>query len=78
MCVGKKIFLSNSKDGFVDKRYFYWMNENTIGDDTGDNISDKNRFINEFSAIYWAWKNYNQLENPDYIGFMHYRRLFYF
>ncbi|EAL2161371.1 DUF4422 domain-containing protein, partial [Campylobacter jejuni] len=78
MCVGKKIFLSNSKDGFVDKRYFYWMNENTIGDDTGDNISDKNRFINEFSAIYWAWKNYNQLENPDYIGFMHYRRHFIF
>ena len=45
-----------------------------IGDDTGDNISHLNSYYCEMSAIYWAWKNYEQLGNPDYIGFIHYRR----
>lgn len=41
-----------------------------IGDDTGDNISDKNREYCELTGIYWTWKNYDKLENPDYIGFI--------
>ena len=45
-----------------------------IGDDTGEHISNKNPYFCEMSAIYWAWKNYEQLGNPEYIGFMHYRR----
>ena len=45
-----------------------------IGDDTGEHISNKNSNFCEMSAIYWAWKNYEQLGNPEYIGFMHYRR----
>ena len=45
-----------------------------IGDDTGDNISHLNSYYCEMSAIYWAWKNYEQLGNLEYIGFMHYRR----
>jgi len=45
-----------------------------IGDDTGDNISKKNPHYCELTALYWAWKNYDKLDNPDYIGFMHYRR----
>lgn len=49
-----------------------------IGDDTGENISKLNRDVNEMSAIYWAWKNYEKLGNPDYIGLCHYRRLFNF
>ena len=49
-----------------------------IGDDTGDNISTQNTKYNELSAQYWAWKNYDKLGNPDYIGFMHYRRHFLF
>jgi hypothetical protein len=49
-----------------------------LGDDTGDNISSKNPAYNELTAIYWAWKNYDALGNPDYIGFMHYRRHFVF
>ena len=51
-----------------------WMSSNMIGDNTGDNISHKNRELCELTAVYWAWKNLNRLDNPDYIGFMHYRR----
>jgi len=53
-----------------------WMLENMIGDDTGVNISHKNSLYNEMTGLYWAWKNYDQLNNPDYIGLMHYRRHF--
>ena len=55
-----------------------WMLSNMIGDDTGDNISRKNASYNELTAIYWAWKNYKELGDPAYIGFMHYRRHFIF
>lgn len=43
-----------------------------IGDDTGDNISEKNRYYSELTGIYWAWKNTNY---PVY-GYCHYRRYF--
>lgn len=49
-----------------------------IGDDTGENISAENPYYAELSAQYWAWKNYDKIGNPDYIGFMHYRRHFIF
>lgn len=49
-----------------------------LRDDDGENISTLNEQLCEFSAIYWAWKNYDKLGNPDYIGFMHYRRHFIF
>ncbi len=49
-----------------------------IGDDTGDNISQLNPRFCELTGIYWAWKNQDKIDNPDYIGFMHYRRFFYF
>lgn len=49
-----------------------------IGDDTGKNISGLNPNFCELTAIYWAWKNYDKIGNPDYIGFMHYRRHFVF
>ncbi len=44
-----------------------------IGDDTGDNISEKNPEYCELTAQYWAWKN---LHDVEYIGFGHYRRYF--
>ena len=49
-----------------------------IGDDTGENISSRNDKYSELSAMYWVWKNYNKIGNPEYVGFMHYRRQFVF
>ena len=42
-------------------------------DDTGDNISCKNRSYCELTGQYWAWKNVE----ADYYGFFHYRRYLY-
>ena len=52
--------------------------DNMVGDDTGDNISDKNSRYCELTAQYWVWKNYESIGNPEYVGFMHYRRQFIF
>ena len=72
--LGRALATEASKDGQMSKEDYLWMLDNMIGDDTGDNISDKNREFCELTGIYWAWKNYDKLGNPDYIGFMHYRR----
>lgn len=45
-----------------------------LSDNTGKNISEKNRSYCELTAQYWAWKN----EDADYYGFFHYRRYFSF
>lgn len=44
-----------------------------ISDDTGENISQKNRSYCELTAQYWAWKN----ADADFCGFFHYRRYLY-
>lgn len=44
-------------------------------DNTGDNISEKNKTYCELTAIYWAWKNLD-LSEIDYVGVTHYRRHF--
>ncbi len=74
--VGRDIAFEESKDGIITNKDYKWLEENTTGDNTGDNISKKNRDYCELTATYWAWKNYEKLGNPDYIGLMHYRTYF--
>lgn len=39
-------------------------NVDMLGDDTGDNISEKRDMYNELTVQYWAWKNVE----ADYYG----------
>ena len=42
------------------------------GDNTGDNISRLNPFLNEMTVAYWVWKN----THHDIVGLNHFRRFF--
>lgn len=76
--VGRGMRDGDNKDGKHNNQDLTWLIDNMIGDDTGDNISNKNSIYAELTAQYWAWKNQDKLGNPEYIGFMHYRRHFMF
>lgn len=58
------LHVGRGMEGAVDLGY--------LGDNTGDNISGKNKDYCELTGIYWAWKNIA----ADYIGISHYRRQF--
>jgi hypothetical protein len=43
-----------------------------LGDDSGENISQKNPFFSELTGTYWVWKN----KNHAVTGCCHYRRFY--
>lgn len=76
-----KIIIATHKQYFMPSEQIYLplhvgkLGKDDIGyqgDDTGENISNKNASFCELTGLYWAWKN---LEN-DYLGLIHYRRFF--
>lgn len=76
--VGRSVALEPAKDGLLDSSDRQWLLDRMIGDDTGVNISSRNRNYCELTGMYWAWQNYQELGNPDYVGCMQYRRHFIF
>ena len=68
-----KIILATHKKYTLPQNYIYLPirvgkalsqeNYGYQGDDTGDNISNKNPYFCELTALYWGWKNLN----VDYI-----------
>lgn len=48
-----------------------------LRDDSGDNISARNGLYSELTALYWLWKNYDDIcPGADAAGICHYRRYF--
>lgn len=46
-----------------------------LKDNTGDSVSHLNKCLNEWSSLYWMWKNAS-LDDIDYVGHCHYRLFF--
>lgn len=74
---GAAVMTERSKDGKtpMDPGFLAQM---AFRDDDGENVSDRNRVINEMSVVYWMWKNLVRMGDPDYVGLAHYRRFFIF
>lgn len=69
----KDILPSSYKNILVGKQK---NNNFDFSDSTGDNISEKNPYYCELTALYWIWKNYS-FDDCDCLGICHYRRFFW-
>ena len=64
--IDNPLFIPVRCGAVYDKR----ENVTMLGDNTGDNISEKRNSFCELTVQYWAWKNVK----ADYYGLCHYRR----
>ncbi len=80
-----KIYIMHYKKGMVlENNSFYQPlmcgnflrnekeDDTMLGDDSGENISEKNPFFSELTGTYWVWKNTDQAVT----GCCHYRRFY--
>lgn len=70
----KDLKLDEPPEGYKIIQAGHALNKDTgyLGDDTGENISYLNLYLNELTALYWMWKN----TTHSVIGLCHYRRFF--
>lgn len=67
-------FISVSRDFFCPVHAGTAVSNEVMGisgDNTGENISEKNKYFSELTVLFWAWKN----TNSPFVGLMHYRRI---
>lgn len=70
-----KIITVQHKTYFIPEDTVYYpifVGKYNTSDNSGDNISNKNDYYSELTALYWAWKNLK----CEYLGLCHYRRYF--
>lgn len=67
---GRAIANTPSRNGTFTTQQIDWLSQNMIGDNTGENISELNRYFAEITALYWIWKN----TSSPYVGMFQYRR----
>lgn len=78
VCYYRDIYLRSTDSSYLDiqcGKDATGLDLDMEGDNTGENISKKNRYWSEITALYWAWKN---MEKVDYVGLCSYRRFFNF